>query len=209
MKRARNLPAVAGRTKAARKPATLSQRAERLARLAEQIRICVRCPLHESRTHAVPGDGRPGAQVMVIGEAPGGDEDRRGHPFIGASGRFLNQVLQEAGIDRDELFITNIVKCRPPGNRVPRKLEVDTCTSNYLFEQIELVNPKLIVLLGGVAVKKLLGAKSVNDVRGRVIEHGGRKFFVTYHPAVRFHREDLAEIVRQDFAAFRRELKKL
>ena len=189
--------------------ASTATKTRRLNVLAEKIRVCVECPLHASRTHAVPGDGKPTARVMLIGEGPGRDEDKSGHPFVGASGRFLNHVLEGTGINREDLFITNIVKCRPPGNRTPKKGEVDTCTSLYLFKQIELIDPALIVLLGGVAVKKLLGAASVNDVRGRVIDHDGRKFFVTYHPAVRFYREDLAAKIEEDFALLREELQGL
>ena len=186
-----------------------SKRAARLEELAEQIRVCTKCPLAESRTIAVPGDGKLSAKVMIVGEAPGKEEDLSGHPFVGASGRFLNSVLEGTGIDRKDLFITNTVKCRPPKNRTPRKLEVDTCTSNYLFEQIELVNPKLIMLLGGVAAKKILKVKSVNEARGRVIEQDGRSYVVGYHPAVRFYREDLADKVREDFELLKREIKKL
>jgi DNA polymerase len=171
----------------------------RLGELAEQIRTCERCPLCAGRTNAVPGDGKPGARFMIVGEAPGRDEDKSGHPFVGAAGRFLNEVLDGTGIDRDDLFITNTVKCRPPKNRVPRKHEVDTCVANYLAEQIELVDPPLLVLLGGVAAKKLLGVTRVNDVRGKVMEHDGRKYFVTYHPAVRYYREDMAAAVEEDF----------
>lgn len=186
-----------------------SKRAQRLGELAAEIRVCVKCPLHASRTNAVPGDGPPTAKLMIIGEAPGKEEDLTGHPFVGASGKFLNSVLEGTGIDRDDFFVTNTVKCRPPKNRTPRKLEVDTCTANYLFEQIELINPKLIMLLGGVAAKKLLGVKSVNEARGRVIEHEGRRYIVGYHPAVRFYREDLAEKVREDFALLKREIRKM
>jgi uracil-DNA glycosylase family 4 len=180
-----------------------------LEELAARIRVCVQCPLHQSRTLAVPGDGQPAAQVMLIGEAPGREEDESGHPFVGAAGRFLNQALTDSGLTRDDLFITNIVKCRPPQNRPPKKNEVDTCTSLYLFAQIELISPKLIMLLGGVAAKKLLGIRTINAARGRVIEHDGRKYLVGYHPAVRFYREDLAAKVTEDFAILNRELKKL
>jgi uracil-DNA glycosylase family 4 len=157
----------------------------------------------------VPGDGKASARVMLIGEAPGREEDETGRPFVGAAGRFLDQVLEGTGINRDDLFITNIVKCRPPNNRTPRVGEVETCTSNYLFEQIELIDPALIMLLGGVAAKKMLGVKSVNEARGRLIERDGRQYLVGYHPAVRFYREDLGEKVREDFALLKRMLKKL
>src|SRR5438876_119285 len=115
---------------------TKSQRAKRLHELTEQIRVCVKCPLHTSRTMAVPGDGTVSAAVMIIGEAPGGEEDKSGHPFVGAAGRFLDSVLEGSGIERADFFITNIVKCRPPKNRTPKSNEIETCTSNYLFEQI-------------------------------------------------------------------------
>lgn len=186
-----------------------SKRAGRLEELAAQIRVCVKCPLCESRTNAVPGDGKPTAKVMIIAEAPGKDEDETGHPFVGSAGRFLNHVLEGTGLDRSDFFITNTVKCRPPRNRTPKRLEVDTCTSNYLFEQIELINPKLIMLLGLVAAKRMLGVKSVNEARGKVIEHEGRRYLVGYHPAVRFYREDLGQKVKEDFARLKRELKKL
>jgi uracil-DNA glycosylase len=185
------------------------QEAERLDALATQIRSCVQCPLHATRTKAVPGEGTPSARVMLIGEAPGRDEDQRGQPFVGAAGRFLDQMLTGSGVNRDDLFITNTVKCRPENNRPPRKREVDTCTSLYLFEQIELINPALIMLLGSVATKKLLGVNSVNEVRGRVIEHNNRKYLAGYHPAASFYREGMAENIRQDFALLRQELQKL
>ena len=132
-----------------------------LEALAAQIRVCTKCPLCQSRTLAVPGDGKTSARVMLIGEAPGREEDETGHPFVGAAGRFLDHVLEGTGINRDDLFITNIVKCRPPNNRTPRAGEVETCTSNYLFEQIELINPALIMLLGGVAAKRKIGRAHV------------------------------------------------
>ena len=186
-----------------------SSKSKRLDELAAKIRVCTLCPLHESRTNAVPGDGKYSSKVMIIGEAPGKEEDETGQPFVGSAGRFLNHVLEGTGIKREDLFITNIVKCRPPKNRNPRRLEIDTCTSNYLFEQIELIDPKLIMLLGLIAAKTLIGAKSVGEVRGRVIEHGGRRYIVGYHPAVRFYREDLGEKVKEDFQLLKEQLKKL
>ena len=104
----------------------------KLEAMAAQIRACTKCPLHQSRTLAVPGAGKASAKIMLIGEGPGREEDESGHPFVGAAGRFLDQVLEGTGIDRSDLFITNIVKCRPPQNRTPKVSEVETCTSNYL-----------------------------------------------------------------------------
>jgi len=146
---------------------------------------------------------------MLIGEAPGREEDQGGQPFVGAAGRFLDQVLAGSGVDRGDLFITNVVKCRPEKNRTPRKLEVDTCTSLYLSAQIELVNPALIMVLGHVAAKKLLGVHSVHEARGRAIEYHNRKYLVGYHPAASFYRDDMAANVRQDFSLLRQELHKL
>ena len=146
---------------------------------------------------------------MIIGEAPGQNEDKTGRPFVGPAGKFLDRVLQGSGIERSDFFITNIVKCRPEHNRAPRKPEVDTCTKLYLFQQIELIEPKLIVVLGGVAAKKLLGVKSVEEVRSRILEREGHKFFVTYHPAVRFYRDDLAEKIEKDFRWLKDQLPKL
>lgn len=181
----------------------------KLEQLAARIRRCTKCPLHASRTLAVPGDGKPSAQVMIIGEGPGKDEDQSGSPFVGAAGRYLNHVLEGTGFGRADFFITNCVKCRPPGNRTPAKNEVEICSSNYLVQQIALINPKVIMLLGGVAAKTVLGAKNVQEARGRLIERDGRKYIVTYHPAVRFHREDLGQKVKEDFELLRTELQKL
>ncbi|MDB6019036.1 MAG: phage polymerase-related protein [Pedosphaera sp.] len=182
---------------------------KQLEQLDAKIRACIRCPLHQSRTLAVPGEGKANAKVMIIGEAPGRSEDQTGRPFVGNSGKFLDQVLAGTGFERSDFFITNIVKCRPPSNRTPRTSEIETCTSLYLFNQISLINPKLIVLLGLVAVKKLLGFRTVEAARGRIIEHDGQKFLATYHPAVRFYREELAEKIEEDFAILKEEMKKL
>jgi DNA polymerase len=154
----------------------------------------------------VPGTGKANARIMIIGEAPGREEDLQGEPFVGAAGRYLDHVLEGSGMDRSDYFITNIVKCRPPKNRVPRKEEIETCTAHYLFHQVELVNPRLVLLLGSVAAKKMLGVKTVEEVRGRVIEKAGRRFMVTYHPASRFYREDLAAKIDEDFALVKKEM---
>lgn len=186
-----------------------SKKARRLDELAAQVRVCTRCPLSESRTNAVPGEGKYTSKVMIIGEAPGREEDESGRPFVGATGRYLDKVLEGTGLDRRDFFITNTAKCRPPKNRTPRAIEVGTCTANYLFEQIELINPRLVMLLGGVAARAVLGLKSIGEARGRVVVRDGRRFVVGYHPAVRFYREDLGAKVAEDFALLKRELKKL
>jgi DNA polymerase len=183
--------------------------------LRAAVSECRACGLCEGRTQTVFGVGNERAHWMIVGEAPGEQEDLKGEPFVGAAGQLLDAMLRSLGLARSEgpaekqVFIVNTLKCRPPRNRTPKSIEVGTCTSNYLFEQIELINPKLIVLLGGVAAKKMLGVKSINEARGRIIERDGRKYLVGYHPAVRFYREDLGEKVKEDFARLKRELKKL
>ncbi len=188
-------------------PGSPAQSQSTLDSLAKRIRGCLECPLHQSRTLAVPGDGKPGAKVMIIGEAPGSKEDQSGRPFVGSAGKYLEHVLKGTPFTREDFFITNIVKCRPPSNRNPRAEEVDTCTSLYLFEQIRLVNPQLILLLGAVAVKRMLGFKNVEECRGRVVEKDGRKYLASYHPAVRFYREDLAQKIKADFELLTQELR--
>jgi uracil-DNA glycosylase family 4 len=183
--------------------------ARRLKQLASQIRVCTKCPLCQSRTIAVPGEGDPDAEFMIIGEGPGKDEDKTGHPFVGSAGRYLDHVLEGTGIQRSDFFITNIVKCRPPGNRTPKANEIETCITNYLMEQIELIDPHLVLLLGSVAVKTVLSRKSVEEVRGKVIEWEGRQYLATYHPAARFYREDLGAKIAADFALLKRELKRI
>ncbi len=177
-----------------------------LTELANQIKVCVRCPLHASRTNAVPGEGSASARVMVIGEAPGGKEDKTGLPFVGSAGRYLDHVLEGTGLTRQDFFITNVVKCRPPSNRTPKADEVQTCTSLYLFVQMRLINPRIVLLLGRVAVRRVLDVKTVEEARGKVIERDGRKYIASYHPAVRFYREDLAAAIKEDFGLLRREL---
>jgi DNA polymerase len=128
---------------------------------------------------------------------------------VGAAGAVLQRLLTSNGISRHDLFITNIVKCRPANNRVPRKGEITTCTSHYLFNQIALIDPQLIMLLGGVAAKTMLGISNVKEARGRVILQEGRKFLVGYHPAATFYREGLLEAMQEDYAILARELQKL
>jgi DNA polymerase len=138
-------------------PAMSVQRMQALAELDGGIRRCVKCPLHQSRTHAVPGEGPPQAASMLVGEAPGEVEDRRGRPFVGPSGRFLTRLLEQNGLSRDDVFMTNSVKCRPPNNRFPHVKELETCKRHWLLRQIELIDPKLIVLLGRAPLRQLSG----------------------------------------------------
>lgn len=150
--------------------------------IAQEIRNCTLCPLAKSRSTAVPGDGPSSARLMFIGEAPGQKEDLQGKPFIGHAGKVLNQALLNAGIERSEVFLTNLVKCRPPNNRVPKQSEIHTCITAHLIRQIRSIHPEIICLLGATAVKALLGAGQLQTMRGRLIVKD-HKYFATYHPA--------------------------
>ncbi|HYE96153.1 MAG TPA: uracil-DNA glycosylase [Rubricoccaceae bacterium] len=188
----------------------MPSRKEQLAALHAQIRVCTLCPLCASRTHAVPGDGRTNAKALLVGEGPGEDEDASGHPFVGSAGRYLDHVLDEVGLDRRDLFITNVVKCRPPGNRTPKPLEARTCTSTYLDAQIALVQPKVVFLLGATAARYgLPDYTSLEAMRGKTIRRNGLRYLVTYHPASRFYREDLSDKIKEDFAKLKRVLARL
>jgi uracil-DNA glycosylase family 4 len=152
--------------------------------MAARIRRCMRCPLHEGRRRAVPGEGSARARVMLIGEAPGANEDRCGRPFCGMSGRFLDGVLAQAGLERAALFITSSVKCRPPGNRAPHAVELSTCGRLYLMPQIDLIDPDLVVLLGKVPIRQVTGeTAALGDLHGRLLRQDGRAYLPTYHPA--------------------------
>jgi DNA polymerase len=153
--------------------------------LRQAVATCVRCPLHAGRTQTVFGVGNPTADWMVIGEAPGAEEDRRGEPFVGRAGKLLDEMLRAVGLDRDSVFIANILKCRPPNNRDPAAAEAAACRS-YLERQIELVRPRLILAVGRIAAQQLLHSEEpVGRLRGRVhtLDGTGVPVVVTYHPA--------------------------
>jgi len=150
--------------------------------IARDIRNCTLCPLATGRSAAVPGEGPSKARLMFVGEAPGQQEDTEGKPFLGRSGKVLDQALKEAGIRREEVFITNVVKCRPPNNRLPLKNEIHACVTAHLNRQIEAIKPEVICLLGITAVKAFLGGSRLNAIRGRLVLKE-RHYFATYHPA--------------------------
>jgi uracil-DNA glycosylase family 4 len=183
---------------------TKQERQKRMHELDEEIRVCVRCPLHQSRTHAVPGEGPVGAEVFFIGEAPGDKEDRLGQPFVGPSGMLLNRLLETAGLSRQEVYITSCVKCRPPNNRTPHAGELNTCQAAWLNRQIDLVNPQIIVLLGRVALQQVLkDRRSLRQIHGEVVAQNGRRYFLTYHPAVAFRVPETKESMEEDMAALK------
>ena len=151
--------------------------------LRETVAACTRCPLHASRTQTVFGVGNPDANWLVIGEAPGAEEDRRGEPFVGRAGKLLDEMLRAVGQDRGDVFIANILKCRPPNNRDPKPGEAAECRG-YLERQIELVQPKIILAVGRIAAQQLLATDTpVGRLRGKVHQLGEVPLVVTYHPA--------------------------
>lgn len=176
-----------------------------LSLVSEEVRKCVKCPLSLSRTNAVPGDGPRDAKVLLIGEAPGRNEDLQGRPFVGAAGRRLDSLLKEAGLSRSDVFITNVVKCRPPENRRPTGSEADACHP-YLERQLGLVRPKVVVLLGDSALKRFLPHESLSSAHGRVFEQRGFLVFATYHPAAMIYNQALETVIREDFKALGRVL---
>lgn len=156
---------------------------ELLEKVEAKVNNCQNCPLGKTRNNVVFGVGSIDADIMLIGEGPGADEDAQGIPFVGKAGKLMNQALRGLGINRDDLYICNIVKCRPPQNRNPLKNEADACIG-YLHEQIKIIKPKLIVLMGNVALKNILGEQySITSSRGNFIERNGMVYLPTFHPA--------------------------
>jgi uracil-DNA glycosylase family 4 len=173
---------------------------QKLEKLAKQIKVCTRCELHRSRTEAVPGEGPTHAEIMFIGEGPGATEDKQGRPFVGASGKFLNELLGQAGVTRADVFITNVVKCRPPGNRDPLPDEIEICTSNYLQHQIEIVNPSIIVTLGRHSMGLFFKGAKITQIHGQMRQVGDRFVIAMFHPAAALHQLSLRETIMADFA---------
>jgi uracil-DNA glycosylase family 4 len=173
-----------------------------LENIHAQVRACTRCPLHVGRTHAVPGDGPVNATLMFIGEAPGFHEDQQGIPFVGAAGKFLNELLQKSGIDRGTVYITNVIKCRPPGNRDPLIEEVNVCTP-YLDQQIEIINPQVIVTLGRHSMNRAFPDEKISVVHGQPRKVNNCVYFPMYHPAAALHQPSLRSTVEADFDRLR------
>jgi DNA polymerase len=154
-----------------------------LKELVERYRDCTMCPLHKRRTQVVIGEGNPASPLMIVGEGPGADEDRLGRPFVGRAGQLLNKILQAAEIPREEIYITNIVKCRPPGNRTPHDEEMFTCI-HILRQQYRIIRPKIIVTLGAAPTRALIDPEArITKVRGQWVEKKGVRFIPTFHPA--------------------------
>lgn len=178
-----------------------------LEKIAADVRGCPLCKLARTRKNAVPGEGQLSAKIMFIGEAPGRNEDEKGRPFVGAAGRILDDLLKKAGIERSQVFITNIVKCKPPNNRVPKEDELTACRP-YLDRQIALIKPKVICILGRTAYSSLLGGSSITANRGKILERAGQKYFLTFHPAAVIYNKGLLSVLEADLKKLAVEINK-
>jgi DNA polymerase len=181
---------------------TAEERRAELVDLYKEVQACEKCPLHETRTRSVFGAGDADAEVMFVGEAPGAEEDRQGLPFVGRAGQLLNQMLEGIGLSRDDVFIANVLKSRPPGNRDPQPGEIEACRP-YLFEQVRLIEPRVVCTLGNFATKLLSGNPAgITRVRGtpQVHELGGRTVFLLplFHPAAALRTPAVKETLRAD-----------
>jgi DNA polymerase len=173
-------------------------REEWAAGLYGRVRGCTNCALAATRTMAVPGEGPLNAEVMFIGEAPGANEDKQGRPFVGAAGQFLDELLAAAALSRETVYICNVLKCRPPGNRDPLPAEIDACR-DYLDEQIDLVDPLVIVTLGRFSMAKFFPNQTISRIHGRHRETAGCFYVPMYHPAAALHQGGLREVMLNDF----------
>lgn len=172
---------------------------EILQQVARETAACTRCPLHHGRKNAVPGAGPADAEIMFIGEGPGFHENEQGLPFVGAAGKFLDELLAGIGLRREQVFIANVVKCRPPGNRDPQPEELSACDP-YLERQIQAINPKVIVTLGRFSMNKFLPLAKISSAHGKPVNVNGRLVVPFFHPAAALHQPSLRPTVEADFA---------
>ncbi|MGB9740600.1 MAG: type-4 uracil-DNA glycosylase [Candidatus Bathyarchaeales archaeon] len=190
------------------------QKENELASIAYEVLNCTKCPLHKSRKNAVPGEGNPNAKIMLIGEAPGYWEDIQGRPFVGAAGKFLDLLLAEIGLKRQDVFICNVLKCRPPGNREPQLNEISACTP-YLDRQINALKPQIIITLGNYSTAYIF-AKANIPFEGMAHEHGKPHktqifsmqtlVFPTFHPAAALYNAKYRKQIQEDFKALQKQL---
>ncbi len=171
-----------------------------LEAIAAEVRACQQCPLYSARTRVVPGAGRPDADIMFIGEAPGYHEDQQGLPFVGASGKYLGELLKLIGLTRNDVFITNVVKCRPPGNRDPLPTEIDTCVPGYLNRQIAIIQPKIIATLGRFSMSLFFPKNArITRIHGQPRRADGRIYYPLFHPAAVLRNPNLRPTMEADF----------
>src|SRR5512140_648981 len=170
-----------------------------LAQIAKEVARCEKCALYHSRKKAVPGEGPAQCEIMLIGEGPGFYENEQGRPFVGAAGKFLDELLAQAGLKRPEVWITNIVKCRPPGNRDPLPEEVGAC-NEYLERQIQAIDPSIIITLGRFSMGKFMPGAKISGVHGQMRRVGDRYVIAMFHPAAALHQAALKPAILADFA---------
>ncbi len=165
--------------------------------LRKTVISCNACPLAKTRTNAVPGLGSLKSEILFIGEAPGRNEDLKGEPFVGTAGKILSEALEYAGLSRNQVYITNVVKCRPPNNRPPNSQEIDSCNT-YLAQELHIICPKIICILGNTAFTSLLNGSSIMKNRGKIIKRNGQTYFVTIHPAAAIYNPELRQVLKND-----------
>ena len=170
---------------------------KKIEQIKEEVIKCTKCELSETRTNSVPGKGNFKSDVIFVGEAPGKNEDERGEPFIGIAGKKLSDALENAGISRDDIYITNIVKCRPPSNRVPKTNERETC-QEYLKQEISIIKPKLICILGNTVFNSILGGSEIMKYRGKVAQKNKQLYFISIHPAATIYNQKLVDVFKED-----------
>jgi len=181
----------------------LTQSQESINQVSKEVTVCTKCRLSETRQHAVPGEGSVESKVVFVGEAPGEQEDVQGRPFVGAAGKLLTELLASIGLRREDVYITNIVKCRPPKNRPPRIAETSSCMP-YLQRQLSLIAPKVICPMGNSAIHSLMASeKSVTDLHGIPFEMGNVTYFPMYHPAAALYTFQLRRVLEEDFKKLR------
>ncbi|MCA9828664.1 MAG: uracil-DNA glycosylase [Nitrosopumilus sp.] len=168
-----------------------------LETIKQNVINCTKCELCKTRTNSVPGKGSFQSNVIFVGEAPGRNEDREGKPFVGAAGKKLSAALEEAGVSREEVYITNIVKCRPPNNRVPNTDERNTC-QDYIRQEISIIKPKIICILGNTAFNSMLGGSEITKFRGKVVRKDSQLYFLTVHPAATIYNQELITVLNND-----------
>ncbi len=169
-----------------------------LDQIAREVAVCTACALAKTRTKTVPGEGAPNADILFIGEAPGFHEDQQGRPFIGAAGQFLTELLASIGLDRSSVFIGNVVKCRPPGNRDPQPDEIQAC-DHFLRRQIDAIRPRVIVTLGRFSMSKFFPGETISKIHGQPRRRDGVTFVPMYHPAAALHQPSLRQAIEADF----------
>ena len=167
--------------------------------IRQKVTECTKCELSKTRTNAVPGKGNFQSDVIFVGEAPGRNEDKNGEPFVGIAGQRLNLALYEAGVSRESIYITNVVKCRPPNNRVPTISERSTC-QDYLQKEISIIKPKIICILGNTAFNSILGGSEITKYRGKIVKKDKQFYFLTVHPAATIYNQELITVLKEDIA---------